>query len=112
MSTATAHKRVGIRRNDTVKVLSGRDKGKQGRVLRVFPDTGRVLVENVMVVKKHLRPSQKSKGGIADQASPISISKVQLVCPSCGPVRIGHEIHGDQKRRVCKKCGNDVGGKK
>ncbi|HJT70168.1 MAG TPA: 50S ribosomal protein L24, partial [Terriglobales bacterium] len=65
MSTATAHRRVDIRRNDTVKVLSGRDKGKQGRVLRVFPDTGRVLVEHVMLVKKHLRPTQTSKGGIA-----------------------------------------------
>lgn len=112
MPTATAHKRVDIRRNDTVKVLSGRDKGKQGRVLRVFPDTGRVLVEHVAVVKKHLRPSQRSKGGIADQESPISISKVQLICPSCGPVRIGHVVHGDQKVRVCKKCGKDFGAKK
>jgi large subunit ribosomal protein L24 len=112
MTTVTAHKRVDIRRNDTVKVLSGKDKGKQGRVLRVFPDTGRVLVEHVAVVKKHLRPSQRSKGGIADQESPISISKVQLMCPSCGPVRIGHAIHGDQKLRVCKKCGQDIGGKK
>lgn len=112
MATATAHKRVDIRRNDTVKVLSGRDKGKQGRVLRVFPDTGRVLVEHVSVVKKHLRPTQTSKGGIADQESPISISKVQLVCANCGPVRIGHETHGEQKVRVCKKCGKDIGEKK
>jgi large subunit ribosomal protein L24 len=65
MATVTAHQRVDIRRNDTVKVLSGRDKGKQGRVLRVFPDTAKILVEHVMLVKKHLRPSQKSKGGIA-----------------------------------------------
>jgi large subunit ribosomal protein L24 len=113
MPTATAHKRVDIHRNDTVKVLSGRDKGKQGRVLRVFPDTGRVLVEHVAVVKKHLRPSQRSKGGIADQESSISISKVQLVCPNCGkPARIGHAIHGDQKVRVCKKCDGDFRGKK
>ena len=108
MSTATAHKTVDIRRNDTVKVLSGKDKGKQGRVLRVFPDTGRVLVEHVAVVKKHLRPSQRSKGGIADQESPISIAKVQLVCPSCGPVRVGHAVQGDRKVRVCRKCGNTL----
>ena len=108
MATVTEHKRVDIRRNDTVKVLSGRDKGKQGRVLRVFPDTGRILVEHVMVVKKHLRPSQKSKGGIADQESPISIAKVQLVCATCGPVRIGHEMRGDRKVRVCKKCGTTL----
>jgi large subunit ribosomal protein L24 len=104
-ATETAHKRVDIRRNDTVKVLSGRDKDKQGRVLRVFPDTGRVLVEHVMMVKKHLRPTQKSKGGIAEQESSVSISKVQLVCSTCGPVRIGHAVHGDRKVRVCRKCG-------
>jgi len=105
---ATEHKRVDIRRNDTVKVLSGRDKGKQGRVLRVMPDKGKVLVEHVMLVKKHLRPSPKSKGGIAEQESAVSISKVQLVCSTCGPVRIGHEVRGDRKVRVCRKCGTTL----
>ena len=107
-ATTTAHKRVDIRRNDTVQVLSGKDRGKRGRVLRVFPDTGRVLVEHVMVVKKHLRPTQTSKGGIADQESAVSLSKVQLVCATCGPVRIGHEVRGDRKVRVCKKCGTTL----
>ncbi len=104
-ATTTVHKRVDIRRNDTVKVLSGRDKGKEGRVLRVFPDKGKVLVEHVMMVKKHMRPSQKSKGGIAEQESSVSISKVQLVCSSCGPVRVGHKLNGDKRVRVCRKCG-------
>jgi large subunit ribosomal protein L24 len=104
IATTTAHKRVDIRRNDTVKVLSGRDKGKQGRVLRVFPDKGKVLVEHVMMVKKHMRPTQKSKGGIAEQESAFSISKVQLICGTCGPVRIGHELRGDKRVRVCRKC--------
>jgi large subunit ribosomal protein L24 len=108
IATTTEHKRVDIRRNDTVKVLSGRDKGKQGRVLRVMPDKGKVLVEHVMMVKKHLRPSNKSKGGIAEQESAVSISKVQLVCGTCGPVRIGHEVRGDRKVRVCKKCGTTL----
>jgi large subunit ribosomal protein L24 len=108
MVTTTEHKRVDIRRNDTVKVLSGRDKGKEGRVLRVMPDKGKVLVEHVMMVKKHLRPSNKSKGGIAEQESAVSISKVQLVCATCGPVRIGHEVRGDRKVRVCKKCGTTL----
>ena len=108
IATTTEHKRVDIRRNDTVKVLSGRDKGKEGRVLRVMPDKGKVLVEHVMMVKKHLRPSQKSKGGIAEQESAVSISKVQLVCSTCGPVRIGHEVRGDRKVRVCKKCGTTL----
>ena len=115
MQTVTAHKRVDIRRNDTVKVLSGKDKGKQGRVLRVFPDTGRVLVEHVMMVKKTMssKNARRSKGGIAEQESPLSISKVQLICPNCNqPARIGHKIHGDHKVRVCRKCDGDIGGKK
>ncbi len=108
--TATAHKRVDIKRNDTVKVITGRDKGKEGRVLRVFPGDGKILVEHVMMVKKHVRPNPQRniKGGIAEQESRISLSNVQLVCPSCGPVRIGHEVRGDRKVRVCKKCGNTL----
>ena len=109
-ATVTARKRVDIRRNDQVKVISGRDKGKEGRVLRVFPDTGKVLVEHVMVMKKHVRPNPQHnvKGGIAEQESPISLSNVQLVCATCGPVRIGHEVRGDRKVRVCKKCGTTL----
>jgi large subunit ribosomal protein L24 len=109
MSTTT-HKRVDIRRNDTVKVITGRDKGKEGRVLRVFPGDGKVLVEHVMMVKKHVRPNPQRniQGGIAEQESRISLSNVQLVCPTCGPVRIGHEVRGDRKVRVCKKCGNTL----
>jgi large subunit ribosomal protein L24 len=103
-ATTTEHKRVTIRRNDTVKVMTGRDAGKEGRVLRVLPDEGRVLVEHVMMVKKHVRPTQKTKGGIAEQERPINLSNVALVCPTCGPVRVGHEVRGDRKVRVCKKC--------
>jgi large subunit ribosomal protein L24 len=110
METATVHKRVDIRRNDTVKVITGRDRGKEGRVLRIFPDEGKVLVEHVMMVKKHVRPNPQRniQGGIAEQESPISISNVQLVCAACGPVRIGHEVRGDRKVRVCKKCGTTL----
>src|ERR1700743_2833544 len=105
------HIRVDIKRNDTVKVITGRDKGKQGRVLRVFPGSGKVLVEHVGMVKKNVRPNpQKNiKGGIAEQESPISISNVMLMCKSCNrPVRVGHEHHGDRKVRVCKRCGNTL----
>jgi len=109
-TVSTAHKRVDLRRNDTVKVITGRDKGKEGRVLRVFPNDAKILVEHVMMVKKHVRPNPQRniKGGIAEQESRISISNVQLVCPSCGPVRIGHEVRGDRKVRVCKKCGTTL----
>jgi large subunit ribosomal protein L24 len=109
-TVSTEHKRVDLRRNDTVKVITGRDKGKEGRVLRVFPDDSKLLVEHVMIVKKHVRPNPQRniKGGIAEQESRIAISNVQLVCPSCGPVRIGHEVRGDRKVRVCKKCGTTL----
>jgi large subunit ribosomal protein L24 len=97
---------VDIRHNDTVKVIAGRDKGKQGRVLRVLPGIGKVLVEHVSIVKKNVRPNpQKAiKGGIAEQEAPIAISNVLLVCSTCGPVRVRHQVRGDKKVRVCAKC--------
>ena len=97
---------VDIRRNDTVKVIAGRDKGKQGRVLRVEPEIGRVLVEHVSIVKKNVRPNpqRQVKGGIAEQESPIAISNVMLVCGACGPVRVRHQERGGKKVRVCAKC--------
>ena len=109
-TVSTVQKRVDIRRNDNVKVITGRDKGKEGRVLRVFPNDDKLLVEHVMMVKKHVRPNPQRniKGGIAEQESRIAISNVQLVCPTCGPVRIGHEMRGDRKVRVCKKCGTTL----
>ncbi|MGZ5022941.1 MAG: 50S ribosomal protein L24 [Chthoniobacterales bacterium] len=109
-TVSTENKRVDLRRNDTVKVITGRDKGKEGRVLRVFPNDAKILVEHVMMVKKHVRPNPQRniKGGIAEQESRIAISNVQLVCPTCGPVRIGHEVRGDRKVRVCKKCGTTL----
>jgi large subunit ribosomal protein L24 len=100
------HIRLDIKRNDTVKVITGRDKGKQGRVLRVFPAKGRLLVEHVMMMKKSVRPNPQRniKGGIAEQESSIAISNVMIVCPTCGPSRIGHELVGDKRVRVCRKC--------
>ncbi len=109
-TVSTVQKQVDIRRNDNVKVISGRDKGKEGRVLRVFPNDSKLLVEHVMMVKKHVRPNPQRniKGGIAEQESRIALSNVQLVCATCGPVRIGHEVRGDRKVRVCKKCGTTL----
>src|SRR5881296_3702954 len=101
--------RIDIRKNDMVKVIAGRGKDdkESRRVLRVFPEEGKLLVEHVRMVKKHVRPNPQRniKGGIAEQESRIAISNVQLLCPTCGPVRIGHEVRGDRKVRVCKKCG-------
>ena len=104
-------KTVDIRRNDQVQVITGRDKGKTGRVLRVMPDEGKVLVEHVMMVKKNVRPNpQKNiKGGIAEQESAISISNVMLLCKSCNrPVRVGHDHQGDRAVRVCNTCRNPL----
>jgi large subunit ribosomal protein L24 len=92
-----------------VKVIAGRGKDDKEfrRVLRVFPNESKLLVEHVKMVKKHVRPNpQKNiKGGIAEQESKIHISNVMLVCSACGPTRVGHELKGDRKYRVCKKCG-------
>jgi large subunit ribosomal protein L24 len=103
-----------IHRNDTVKVLTGADRGKTGRVLRVFPDKGTVLVEHVRVVKKTVssKTGQRTKGGIAEQESPINISNVVLVCPNCGPARVGNRVDGDMRVRICKRCGQELATKK
>src|ERR1051325_978108 len=100
------HKIVDIRRNDNVRVITGRDKGKEGRVLRVIPREGKVLVEHVMMVKKNVRPNPQRniKGGIAEQESAISISNVMVVCPSCAPSRIGQKTQGSRHVRICRRC--------
>ena len=105
---------LNIHRNDTVKVLRGSDRNKTGRVLRVFPDKGTVLVEHVRVVKKTVssKQGQRTKGGIAEQESPIQVSNVMIICPNCGPVRVGYKVEGTTKSRVCKKCGQTLPTKK
>ena len=110
-TASTEHKRVDIRRNDTVKVITGRDKGKEGRVLRVFPNDAKLLVEHVMMVKKHVRPNPQRniKGGIAEQESRIAISNVQLVCPKCKKLtRVGYKFLKDEKVRICRKCNAEI----
>jgi large subunit ribosomal protein L24 len=102
---------LNIHRNDIVEVLTGNDAGKKpkrGRVLRVFPDKNSILVEHVRVVKKTVssKSGKNTKGGIAEQESPIHISNVAIVCPSCSnAVRVGYKVEGDTKTRVCRKCG-------
>ncbi|HZB87708.1 MAG TPA: 50S ribosomal protein L24 [Terracidiphilus sp.] len=105
---------LSIHRNDTVKMLTGADRGKTGRVLRAIPDKGTVLVEHVRVVKKTVssKQGQRTKGGIAEQESPINISNVALVCPNCGVARVGFKVEGTSKTRICKKCGSELPTKK
>ena len=102
--------KIRLKKNDIVKVITGRGKNlKDGRrVLAVFPNDGKLLVEGVKMVKKHVRPNPQRnvKGGIAEQESRIALSNVALMCTSCKrPVRIGHEFQGERKVRVCRKCG-------
>jgi large subunit ribosomal protein L24 len=108
--------RIDIKKNDTVQVISGRDKGKSGRVLAVNRESGRVLVEHVMMVKRHTRPNpaKQIKGGIAERESPIAVSSLMVVCPGCNKAtRIGHHVDvvagGKTRRtRVCRKCGQTL----
>jgi len=100
--------RVGIRRGDTVKVMSGRSKGMTGKVLAVFSESRRVTVEHANIIKRHTRPnpSKNIRGGIVDKEGPIHISNVMLVCPSCGKhARTGHTTLPDgTKVRTCRRC--------
>jgi large subunit ribosomal protein L24 len=106
--------RVELKKEDTVKVIAGRDKGKTGRVLRVDHERGRILVEHVSMVKRHTRPNpgRQIKGGIAERESPLAVSNVMIVCPGCNKaVRIAHHVDhiaGGRTRRsrVCRKCGS------
>ncbi|HTY12936.1 MAG TPA: 50S ribosomal protein L24 [Candidatus Omnitrophota bacterium] len=95
------NEKLKIKKGDQVMVLSGKEKGKKGKVLKALPDKLKVLVEGINLVKKHQKPSQKFQGGIIDKPVAISAAKVQVVCPRCGkPTRIKKE----DGRRYCKKC--------
>jgi large subunit ribosomal protein L24 len=104
--------RVQIRKNDQVKVISGKSLDKVGRVLRVMREKNRVVVEGVSLLKRHTRanPSKNIKGGIVERESPIHISNVMIMCGSCSqPTRIGHNFLSDGKKiRICRKCGSSL----
>ena len=97
-----------IKKGDIVQVLSGKDRGKQGRVLESRPKEGRVIVENLNVIKRHTKPNPQRniKGGIVEREASLHASNVQLLCPECGAqTRIGHKMLGDgRKVRICRKC--------
>ena len=101
---------MNIKKDDKVIVLSGEDKGKQGKVLSADPKAMKVVVEGVNVATKHQKPMKQGQdGGIIKVETPIYVSKVQLVCPKCGKgTRVGHKIADGKKVRVCKKCGAEI----
>jgi len=97
-----------IRRNDNVVVITGKDRGKRGRVLKVVPEKNRLVVEGVNIIKRHTKPNpqRQIKGGVVEREAALHASNVQIVCPECGkPTRLGKKILGDgRKVRVCRKC--------
>ena len=103
--------KMNIKKGDTVKVLTGKDKGKQGEVIRSVPQKQRVVVEKVNMMKKAMRPTQQNpQGGIATIEAPIHVSNVMLVCPKCKEAtRVAVKRTEDGKKiRVCKKCNADI----
>ena len=101
---------MNIKTNDTVIVLSGKDKGKKGKVLKADPKALKLVVEGVNVATKHQKPrKQGEEGGIIKSETPIYACKVQLVCPKCGKAtRVAHKLADGKKTRVCKKCGAEI----
>lgn len=100
-----------IRKGDRVAVIAGKDRGKQGKVLRSFPDRRRVIVEGVNLVKRHSRPSKENpQGGIISKEAPIHVSNVALICGSCDrAVRVAYRFDSEgNKKRFCRKCGADI----
>jgi large subunit ribosomal protein L24 len=101
--------KVKLRKNDVVKVISGREKGKTGRILRIDREKMRAVVEGLNMVKKAVKQrKQNEKGGITSVEAPLSVSKLMIVCRKCGPTRIGYKIDGEAKKRVCRTCGGDL----
>ncbi len=101
---------MNVKKNDTVVVLSGKDKGKQGKVLSVDPKAGKVVVEKINMVSRHQKPrKQGEEGGIIQKEAPLYACKVMAVCPKCNKAtRVAHKVEGGKKVRVCKHCGAEI----
>ena len=99
-----------IKKDDRVVVLQGKDRGKEGTVMRAIPDKGKVIVEGVNIAKKHQKPTRQTmQGGIIDKDMPLDVSNVALICPKDGATRVGYKIsETGAKSRICKKCGQEL----
>ncbi|MBN2873744.1 MAG: 50S ribosomal protein L24 [Spirochaetales bacterium] len=95
-----------LKKEDLVQVISGREKGKQGKIVRIDRVKGRAIIQGLNMVKKAMRKkNQNDKGGIIEIEAPIRLCNMMIVCKKCGPTRVGYKIEGDAKKRVCRKCG-------
>jgi large subunit ribosomal protein L24 len=99
-----------VKKGDTVLVISGKDRAKKGKVVRVFPKINRIIVEGVNLRKKHVKPKRSGeKGQIVSLPLPLYVSTVKIICPRCGKAtRIGYKMEAGKKFRVCKKCGGEL----
>ncbi|MFH1401697.1 MAG: 50S ribosomal protein L24 [Parcubacteria group bacterium] len=99
-----------IKENDTVLIMSGKYRGKRGKVLISFPKENKILVEGINLKKKHQKPKKEGqKGQIVEKPAPIYVSCVKLICQKCAsPVRVGYKINEKKKYRICKKCGQEI----
>lgn len=99
-----------IKKGDTVLIISGKDRGKHGKVLSVFPEQGRIVVEGVSIRKKHTKPRKHGeKGQVVEVLAAFSASNAKLICPKCGKAaRVGYRIVEDKKHRICKKCNQEL----
>ena len=101
--------RIKLRKNDTVKVIAGREKGKTGRIIRIDREKMRAVVEGLNMVKKAVKQKkQNQKAGITSVEAPLPVGKLMIVCKKCGPTRIGYVVSESGKKRVCRKCGGDL----
>ncbi len=110
MARIRSEMKTKLKKNDKVKIIAGKDRGKEGNIISFVPKKSRVIVEGVNIIKKHQKPTQMSKGGIIEKEASIHISNVMFVCPHCGKaVRIGFKyLDSGEKVRYCKKCGETL----
>ena len=99
-----------IKKSDNVLIITGKDKGRKGKVLKAFPREGRIIIEGINIRKKHVKPKRSGeKGQIVQVPLAIDVSNVKLLCPKCGKAaRVGYKLTEDKKQRICKKCGEKI----
>lgn len=99
-----------IKKEDKVLIISGKDRGRKGKVIRTLPSEKRIVVEGINMVKKHIRPKKSGeKGQVVEMPAPINVSNAKLICPKCGkPTRVGYKTEGEEKHRICKRCNQEI----
>ena len=109
MGTTTVKAKIRLKKNDVVKVITGKDRGKTGRILSIDAESMRAVVEGLNMVKKAVKQKkQNQKAGITTVEAPLALAKLMIVCKKCGATRIGFRIDGEKKARICRKCGGEL----